>query len=96
MILSLSACKLDNWIILKSYVKVKAGLLKNAFHYSNEVYFCIQIQSVSGVGKNSEKFRYFLSKKDERAIFKIQKMHRSTYSCSDCHHIQYILDLLIS
>lgn len=51
MILNLSACKLDNWIILKSYVKVKAGLLKNAFHYSNDVYFCIQIQGFSGVGK---------------------------------------------
>lgn len=51
MILNLSACKLDNWIILKSYVKVKASLLKNAFHYSNDVYFCIQIQGFSGVGK---------------------------------------------
>lgn len=37
MILNLSACKLDNWIIFKSYVKVKASILKNAFHYSNDV-----------------------------------------------------------
>lgn len=51
MILNLSACKLDNWIILKSYVKVKASLLKNAFHYSNDVYFWFQIQGFSGVGK---------------------------------------------
>lgn len=51
MILNLSACKLDNWIILNPYVKVKASLLKNAFHYSNDVYFCIQIQGFSGVEK---------------------------------------------
>lgn len=69
MILSLSACKLDNWIILKSYVKVKASLLKNAFHYSNEVYFCIQIQGVSGVGKNSEKFQIFSVQERRKGYF---------------------------
>lgn len=41
MILNLSVCKLDNWIILKFYVKVKVSFLKNVFYYFNDVYFCI-------------------------------------------------------
>lgn len=68
MILNLSACKLDNWIILKSYVKVKASLLKNVFHYSNDVYFCIQIQGFSGV-ENSEKFQIFSVQERRKGYF---------------------------